>query len=85
MTKPTSTAPAKQRSKFARGPNRFRTVETRRLIKGVQDAGLSIAGVEVDPRGIIRVLTGQPAASLAAGANPWDEVLENAADQKRPA
>jgi len=84
LKKPTSTAPTKERSKFARGPNRFRKVEARRLIKGVQDAGLSVAGIEVDPRGIIRVLTGQPAASDIS-ANPWDEVLENAANQKRPA
>jgi hypothetical protein len=52
-------------------------------MKGVLDAGLSVAGVEVDPRGVIRVLTGQPLASEVE--NPWDEVLTNAANQKRPA
>jgi hypothetical protein len=52
-------------------------------MKGVLDAGLSVAGVEVDPRGVIRVLTGRP--SEANAANPWDEVLTNAANQKRPA
>jgi hypothetical protein len=83
LKKPETPQPTRRAS--YRGPNRFRTVETRRLIKGVQDAGLSVAGVEVDPRGVIRVLTGQPGASDISKANPWDEVLKNAADQKRPA
>jgi hypothetical protein len=52
-------------------------------MKGVLDAGLSIAGVEVDPNGVVRVLTGQPSVSEAG--NPWDEVLTNAANPKRPA
>jgi hypothetical protein len=30
-------------------------------------------------------VTGQPAASDISEVNPWDEVLGNAADQKRPA
>jgi hypothetical protein len=48
--------------------------------------GLPIASVECDTlTGTIRVIAGQPDASDISEANPWDEVLENAADQKRPA
>jgi hypothetical protein len=46
--------------------------------------GLPIASVECDTlTGTIRVVAGQPGA--ISEANPWDEVLTNAANQKRPA
>src|SRR5262249_43386640 len=68
-----------------RGHNRFRKVEAHRLMRGVLDAGLQVVGVEVDPGGTIRVLTSQAAANDAGAANPWDEVLGNAAHEKRTA
>jgi hypothetical protein len=84
LKKPTSTAPAKERSKFARGPTTFKKTAAARFVRGVMATGLPIASVECDTlTGTIRVIAGQPGVSEVA--NPWDEVLTNAADQKRPA
>jgi hypothetical protein len=44
-------------------------------------AGIAVARYEVKPDGTIVVVTGE---SSAVDINPWDEVLTNAADQKRP-
>ena len=84
MKKPTSTAPAKERSKFARGPTTFKKTAAARFVRGVMATGLPIATVECDTlTGTIRVIAGQPGASDVSGTNPWDEVLGNAANQKR--
>jgi hypothetical protein len=67
-----------------RGPNKFRKSEATRLCRGVLAAGLSISRVECDPlTGRIVVFPGRP-DGVSVGDNPWDEVLDNATDQKRP-
>ena len=70
MKKPTSTAPAKERSKFARGPTTFKKTAAARFVRGVMATGLPIASVECDTlTGTIRVIAG-PAASNISEANP---------------
>jgi hypothetical protein len=50
------------------------------LLKQADKAGKSVKGAEVYPdRTVLQF--GEP---LANDINPWDEVLINAADQKRP-
>jgi hypothetical protein len=44
-------------------------------------AAIAVARYEVKPDGTVVVVTGAPAAG---DINPWDEVLINAADAKRP-
>jgi hypothetical protein len=86
LKKSTSAVPAKQRSKFARGPTTFKKTAAARFVRGVMATGLPIASVECDTlTGTIRAIVGRPGTSDISEANPWDEVLENAADQKRPA
>jgi hypothetical protein len=55
MTKPRiSPQPPKQRT---RGASRYKSGETKRLLKGALDAGLQVTGLEVDPvTGALRVL-----------------------------
>ena len=84
-TKPTSSAPAKKRSKFARGPTTFKKTAAARFIRGVMATGLPIASVECNTlTGTIRVIPGRGASDISE-VNPWDEVLGNAAHEKRPA
>jgi len=71
LNKPTSTAPAKERSKFARGPTTFKKTAAARFVRGVMATGLPIASVECDTlTGTIRVIAGQPEASDISEANP---------------
>jgi hypothetical protein len=82
MPKPqTPTQPPKQRT---RGLSRYKRSETRRLLKGAADAGLTVRGLEVDAvTGDLRVLVGKP-GEPSDNSNSWDEVL-NVEDAKRPA
>ena len=56
-----------------RGPVRWRQREGSRLIRAVEQAGLTVSGVEVTPNGTIRVLTNQGAAPEI---NEWDRDLD---------
>jgi hypothetical protein len=59
-----------------RGPVRWRQREGSRLIRAVEQAGLTVSGVEVTRDGTIRVLTGQgngKKEGAAPGINDeWD-------------
>jgi len=51
----------KPRKRRPRSSSRYKRSETFRLVKGVQDAGLTVRGLEVDPvTGALRVLVGNP-------------------------
>jgi hypothetical protein len=67
------TMPAKPR-----GPSRFRKREARRLFEAGAER------VEFDPV-TGRLIGYKHADETLAARNSWDEVLTNAADQKRPA
>jgi hypothetical protein len=71
LKKHTSPAPAKPRSKFARGPTTFKKTAAARFIRGVMASGLPIASVECNTlTGTIRVIAGRgdEQKPLAAGA-----------------
>jgi hypothetical protein len=68
----------------ARKPLPFRQREIARAVRAVQNSGLPISGVVIDPRtGRIAITTGSPTGD--SSNNPWDEVLTNAENKKRPA
>ena len=50
------------------------------VAKQASKAGIEVARYEVKPDGTVVVVTGAPAGDI----NPWDEVLVDAADTKRP-
>jgi hypothetical protein len=67
----------------ANQPHAFRHRDVVRVVKAARAAGVNVDQVTVDPHtGAITA-----AAAWAGGdptaRNPWDEVLTNAADQKR--
>jgi hypothetical protein len=83
-SQPPPSAPVKAQPR-GRGGSRYRKTETKRLLKGAAEAGLVVRSFEVDPvTGVLRVFVGKPGEPGPA-ANPWDEVLTDAANQKRPA
>jgi hypothetical protein len=61
--------------------------DAKRLADAARDAGLTVTGMERDPNGTIRVLTGNtaPEAEAQEAPNPWDKVLTDAAHEKRTA
>ena len=65
-------------------PNIVRQRDVVRAMRSAEAGGLAIGSVEVACKDgtIIRVL-GKSAENTAT--NPWDSVLTNAADEKRPA
>src|SRR6476469_5511840 len=71
-----------------RSVNRFNSREVARALRAARLAGERPERVEIDPAtGRITVIIAQPSAAATSNsdANPWDEVLQNDTDQKRPA
>ena len=62
----------------------FKETDVRRAVKAIDSAGKPIAGVRFYPDGSFTVLTGKLTQATDLSANPWDEVLIDEADQKRP-
>jgi hypothetical protein len=62
----------------------FKETDFTRAVKAARKAGLEIAGVRVSREGDIVILAGKPReTSQAETANPWDEVLDRATNEKR--
>jgi hypothetical protein len=75
---------------MSRGPLKFKETDLRRAVRAVSKEGLRVREVTVDREGNIRVVPCPPSegdVGVASGesvqANPWDEVLSNAPDEKR--
>ena len=51
------------------------------VAKAASKAGIKVARYEIKPDGTVVVVTGTP---TPIEANPWDEILIDAADKKRP-
>ena len=52
----------------------FRQADLTRALKAAADAGLTVAGYEIEPSGKIAVLTAR-APITPSKSNEWDEVL----------
>ena len=84
MPKPRSSKPTPPRSSKPRTPNRFRERELARAVRAARAAGGE--RVEIDPAtGKISVVIGKSGEADAANKNPWDEVLPDGQNEKRPA
>jgi hypothetical protein len=68
---------------MARRNLRFKENDVSRAIRGVAKAGISVGRVMVDRDGNIVVIASQPGDATVVGANPWDEVLGDATNEKR--
>jgi septal ring factor EnvC (AmiA/AmiB activator) len=71
--------------KTAKPAGRKRKMSLSDAIKQAKKAGEAVAGATLAADGSVSLTFGQPDATKANGNgdNPWDEVLTNAADQKR--
>ena len=66
-------------------PHAFKNRDVQRLIKAARSAGIAPGSVTIDLKGGIITVHGKADGSDSAPiSNPWDEVLTNAADSKRP-
>jgi len=67
------------------GPSIFRRLAS--ALKAAKKAELTVHRFEIDPTGKVVVLTGKEdhTADSDSTQNPWDEVLTDAPDKKRPA
>jgi hypothetical protein len=70
---------------FVRGPCKFKKTDLTRAAKAVQAAGLAVVLIEITPDGLIRVVPGRLDEAVNDRSNPWDAVLNDDAEQKRPA
>jgi hypothetical protein len=66
-----------------RAPCNFRQRDLTRAIKGARAAGIDVARIEIEKDGRIVLVFDEPAQSNDK-LNPWDTVLNHAADPKRP-
>ncbi len=62
----------------------FKQSEVERAIRGARAQGLSVCRIDIEPRSGKISIVAQP-SGMTNDANPWDEVLKNAEDKKRPA
>ncbi len=63
---------------------RFTESEITRIFKAAAKANLDVR-VQIAPDGSITIAPGTPGELNGDAANPWDEVLHGAAEQKRTA
>lgn len=65
----------------------FKRSDIYRLIESARRKGLHIARIDVEPDGKLSLIVGETAKadSHENKTNPWDEVLNDAANEKRPA
>ena len=67
-------------------PHAFKDRDVQRLIKAARSAGLDPGSVTIDLRGGLITVHGKADGPDSAPiSNPWDEVLTDAADEKRSA
>jgi hypothetical protein len=68
---------------------RFRQSEVTRVLRAARAAGAEVDRVEIEKDGRVIVIISKHKEALDFTAederNPWNEVLENAPDEKRPA
>jgi hypothetical protein len=69
---------------MSRRAAKFTEADVRRALAGARKAGVAVR-VEITPTGTITIISGgKPSeATSVAESNPWDEVINNAADKER--
>jgi hypothetical protein len=65
---------------MSKGRARFKQAEITRILKAAAKAKMC---VKIDTDGIITIVPGVPGELNGDAVNPWDEVLDDAAEQKR--
>jgi hypothetical protein len=65
------------------GRHSFKHNDAARLIRATAAAGLKVKGVTLNGRAITVLV--DDATATDCGKNPWDQVLEDDTDKKRPA
>ena len=79
------TSPVVRLKGRARGPNRVREREIARVVRAAKRAGgVDRVQISFDDGTNINLILAD-ASKDNGNSNPWDEVLTDAADQKRPA
>lgn len=56
-------------------PAKFKEVDVKRAVKGVQAAGVAVQRVSIDPSGKIDIVCGSP-VNASKDSQEWDTVLE---------
>jgi len=80
MSSKTKAKPAKTRG--VRSPLAFKKLDLMRAIRAAKDAGMSVAGFEIDKSGRIAIKVGAPADDQQlSNPNPWD--TPHVANEKR--
>jgi hypothetical protein len=77
-----------RRKRAVRSPRRksFCKTDLRRAIKTARDANLPVQRIDILPDGGLSIVVGDTGkADDTTNTNPWDEVLTDAAHEKRPA
>jgi putative heme degradation protein len=69
---------------MSRARARFTEADLARIFKAASKARVDVC-VKIGADGSITIATGMPAELKGDAANPWDEVLHDAAEQKRTA
>lgn len=70
---------------MSRGRSAFRKRDIIRGVEAVRAAGVEVERVDFGNDGSFSVVVAKPGEALnTADANPWDEVLTDATDKKRP-
>jgi hypothetical protein len=67
-----------------RKPTTFRQRDVSRALRAARAVGLPVSGFEISKDGSISIKTGT-AGEQQRSNNPWDTVLTDAEDTKRPA
>jgi hypothetical protein len=73
------------RKRRARKRNHFRQRDLSRALRACRAAGVSYPIIRITKDGEIIVTASDRPERDASAANPWDEVLNDAAHEKRPA
>jgi hypothetical protein len=67
---------------MSRARARYTEAEVTRILKAAAKAHVDVC-VKIATDGSITIATGMPGEPNSDGANPWDEVLHDAAERKR--
>jgi len=55
---------------------RFTQTDLKRAVKGVEEGGLKVGRIEIDPNGKIVIYPIGTAPKPSSGGNSWDDVLD---------